>query len=124
MSNRFKGEVSLPIAGETYTLVFTINTLIEIEESWGKDVKDIGELISEEPKLSDLRKLFHFGLKEFHPEVDERGAGNLMSNLGVLAASTALARAFAAAFNGSEVSEGAALPPDNAAPADGTGAPA
>lgn len=121
MANPLKGEVGFEVGGERFTLVFTIDALISLEDHYGKGVSELGEMLGDDLRLKDLRKVFHAGLAEYHDQVDEKAAGRLMSALGVVEAGVLVGKAFAAAFATGEASrDGAAGPPE----AGGTGATA
>jgi hypothetical protein len=96
-----RGHVSFEAGGRTWTLVYSINALIEIEESLGVAVKDVGRILSSPDgvPLKTLRTLFRCGLVDHHPEVDDKTAGVLMSEIGLNGeAVEVMARALNAAF--------------------------
>lgn len=111
MTNSLKGEVTFSAGEDEYTLVFTIDALIDLEERFGKSVSDLGEMLGENLRAKDMRTLFHAGLGEHHPDLDVKAAGRVMSILGFTEAATLVARAFGAAFGVQEADAGAASPP-------------
>jgi hypothetical protein len=120
MANPLKGEVGFVSGADRYTLVYTIDALIALEEAYGKTVGELGEMLGDDLRMADLRRVFHAGLAEHHPDVDEKSAGRIMSEIGVTEAGSLVGRAFAAAFGGGEAGQdGGARPPEA-----GTGATA
>lgn len=124
-ANPLKGEVPVPTGSGTFTLVFSIEALIVLEDTFKKPVDQIGEMLSDGLSARDLRTLFWAGLQEYHPELDMKAAGRLISEVGVTEAGITIARAFSAAFGAPEP---AAASPQSAPPetaeAGGTGAEA
>lgn len=93
MANPHKGEVSLKVGDETYTLVLTINSICDVEEETGRNL--IGDLT----RLATLRLMLYAALKEKHPAITVADAGNIIGAVGggkvMEAVSTALKLALA-----------------------------
>ncbi len=115
MSNRFKGEVTVRDGDDEYTLVFTIGALIALEERFDRSVQEVGEMLGERLRMVDLRTVFTAALREYHPDIGEEAAGQIMSRVGVAEAGALVTRAFSAAFGVGEVADGAPVPPAKAA---------
>lgn len=85
--------VSFEADGKTYTLLCDMNALIDFEAEFGVSAM---ELLSDDLSalsLIHMRGLFWVMLKEYHPDIDQRGAGRLM-----LHAKEKMAEAIKAAF--------------------------
>jgi hypothetical protein len=131
VSNPIKGETSFTVEGKTYTLKYSAEGLISLEERLDRGILDILEEMegwAESPgkaRLSFLRTVFWAGLQESHPEVlpsgernpdgiDEKKAGQLMLDAGGLGGGLALVfAAMASAFPKAETK--GARPPNRAA---------
>lgn len=102
MANRHRGEVDIVADGKTYTLLFSVNALCEIEAHFDLPIAQIGNKLNDEhtTRLADLRALLTFGLREHHPEMDFDEAGRIATAAGISAAMGSLARAFTLAFPG------------------------
>lgn len=105
MSNRLKGEVSFRAGDDEYTLVFSIDALISLEEIYEKTVAEVGEMLGEGLRMVDLRTVFRVGLAEYHPDLADKDAGRIMSMLGVKDAGALVGRAFASAFGSEEAAK-------------------
>jgi hypothetical protein len=97
-----------------YTLTLNVNALCDLEEALGVD--DVNEVLAklamlqEKPSLRTLRTIFAVALRQDHPEVTERQAGDLLSDVGLEVASEVLGKAIALAFPDPSEDEGKAKP--------------
>lgn len=99
MANPHRGEVELKAGEKTYTLVYTINALCELEEETGKSVDLlIAEINTDKPKLSAIRALFWAGLRTHHKMTVEE-AGEVMQAAGPVLAAVSSQKAVALAFS-------------------------
>lgn len=115
MANPIRGEVGFDVSvpgesGEvvkTYTLRFSANAICELEESVDKSIVALlTEMASwvdapEKMRMSVVRLMFWAGLRDRHPDVDLKAAGELiLAAGGIVRASelimTAVERAFPA----------------------------
>ncbi len=88
MANPHRGEVALVAGDKTYTLVFTINALCDIEEAHpGVNI------LSDFSKLSNIRYLLLAGLAARHPETKKADAGNILQEAGFQSVQVAVAEA-------------------------------
>ena len=101
MANPHKGEVELK-AGETvYVLRFSVDSICEVEEKAGKGFPALADGMGtlETITVSGVRLLLWGALRESHPDMSVKGAGELIPAFGGLAAvipalATAIERAF------------------------------
>lgn len=105
MANPHRGEVSFEADGATYTLRYSANSLCELEESLGRGVIEITrELASwkdspEKIRFGLIRAVFWAGLREHHPELDLKAAGELiLAAGGAVEAMVKIGEAFGQAF--------------------------
>lgn len=101
MGNPHKGDVSFAAAGETYTLRFSVDALCELEEATGKTIVVLASDLGDASKVSMglLRKVIWAGLRDHHPGVDLKAAGELILAAGGVSAVMAhVGKAFALAF--------------------------
>lgn len=84
MANPHKGEVALKAGGATYTLRFSVNALVELEEAAGKGIIVLSQELSsvETMTLGLVRKVLWAGLREHHPDLDLKAAGELILEAG------------------------------------------
>lgn len=85
MANPIKGEVSFESEGRQFKLVYNYNALCELEDLLGVGVNQINDLLADtkKMKLSTVRAVFWAGLREHHPEIDIRRAGEMITQLKV-----------------------------------------
>jgi hypothetical protein len=127
MANKLKGEVGLVSNGDTskrevrlesggrsYTMIFSINALCELENDFDDVIAEVAAVLSGTGKkrLTMMRRVFRAGLSDYHPEVTEKQAGLLITALGAHAAFAKMAEAFTLAF---PPVEGAWVPLDGSA---------
>jgi hypothetical protein len=90
MTNPHRGQVSVEIDGETLKLEYTIDALCQLEDRFGISAMDILVRVSEQRTLSLTRTLIWGALREHHPTITEKQAGEMMraEGGGVLAGKT------------------------------------
>ena len=113
MANPNRGEVALVIDGATYTLLYSVNALCNLEDRMGKPINEILATLGESTGLKSLRTLLHCGLSQRHPEVTELIAGDLLSFGNSQAITAKIGDALALAFpkiDGGEVAASTANP--------------
>lgn len=108
MANPHRGEVGFLADGKAYTMVYTINSLCELEEETGKGV-DVLAADLEAPSISLVRTLFWAGLRARHPEITVTAAGEIIDTLGFPEVSALIERAFNLTFP--EAPKGSSRPP-------------
>jgi hypothetical protein len=107
MANPHRGELAFEAAGKTYTLQYSHDALVELEQELDRGIIGIiNELQSwtKEPeriRLSWIRALLWAGLRKHHPDLDLLAAGELITDAGgigevVNLAGEGLGRAFSA----------------------------
>lgn len=101
MGNPHKGDVTFEAGGRSYTLRFSVDALCALEEVSGRGIVALSTELSDMDRVSLtlLRKVVWAGLREHHPDIDMKSAGELIVEAGGLAAmmgvvGTALSRAF------------------------------
>lgn len=116
MANKVKGEVNFRVGAKTYTLKFSSNALIDLEDVLGEDIQSVGGAMQAEGKgkLKVLRAMMWAGLQTHHEGLTTREAGDLMDGLGHALAGQKIAEAFALAFPKSGGGEGGPRPQEAA----------
>ncbi|WP_426041503.1 hypothetical protein [Brevundimonas sp. TWP2-3-4b1] len=82
MANREKGQVAFDVEGRTYLLVFNVNALCEVEYLLNLSTDRILAALMVSPPLHVVRALLWGGLRQHHPEVDLKIAGDLIESAG------------------------------------------
>lgn len=79
MANRFRGEASATLNGQSYTLVLDWNALAEFETLTGKDAMAL--MRSGAPmSFVETRALVWASMRRNHPDATLEDAGDLLSN--------------------------------------------
>lgn len=97
MANPLKGEVGFRVGDNDFTMVYTINALVTLEERLQVTTAQIGDLLGNNLSMANLRAMFWAGLLEHHG-CSEEGAGDLISALGIQEAAELIANALSKAF--------------------------
>jgi hypothetical protein len=112
VSNPIKGETSFVADGKTFTLKYSSDAGVQLEDALDKGIIEIvAELQSwqknpSKVRLGFIRSMFWAGLRDHHPEVDLKAAGDLMSAAGGLpGAFTLIGAAIAEAFPQAETKD-------------------
>lgn len=95
-ANRLKGEVQFEVEGHDlpYVLLLDFNALCDLEDDLPGLMDGTAEIKS--PKA--IRRVFHAGLAEHHPQLDVRSAGALVQAIGLERAAELIKDSFAASF--------------------------
>lgn len=81
MANPHKGDAPFTVGDVTYTLRFTFDALVEIEEHFGRPiVRVFQDLMTAEdgPRLKDARFIIWQAIRHHHQDVDVKAAGELI----------------------------------------------
>lgn len=100
MANPHRGQVDLKVGDKIYTLSFSINAMCELEDAMGEPIALIAAGLNNPAgvKVSTVRALVWAALLDHHPEIDVKGAGELVSEAGLPDVMAAVGKAFANAF--------------------------
>lgn len=101
MANKNKGEVEFKAGGETYKLRFSIDSLCELEDLSGKGIAALAQELSDPAKVSIklMRQVFWAGLRDNHPDINLKAAGELIVEAGgMLPVAELVGQAFTLAF--------------------------
>ena len=101
VGDNIRGRVAFEAAGRSWWLSFSINALCVLEEEFEQTADAVGVHFFGEgakPSLPDVRGFFWAGLQDHHPELTEREAGLVMTELGLARTGELVGRAFVGAF--------------------------
>jgi len=97
MANPLKGEVAFQVEGESYTLVFAVNAICQMEAALDLSVSEIAAELDLGLNVTFLRTVFWAALLQHHG-VDLTRAGELMTAFGVKPSAKLIIEAFRLAF--------------------------
>jgi hypothetical protein len=100
MANPHKGETELVIGDDTFIIRFTANAICEAEEALGKTIIQItDDLAGGKISMILVRGLLWAGLRDKHPKIDLRQAGDMIVAAGgMMPVFLVISDAFAKAF--------------------------
>lgn len=111
MPNPKRGQAGLKVGDKTYTLVFDINSMCEVEYILDLSTEAILRSLVRSPPFHVVRALLWGGLRTHHADIDLKGAGVLMEEIGGAGpALDAVGEAMKASFPEPEVADGKASP--------------
>ncbi|ARQ01884.1 hypothetical protein [Pseudorhodoplanes sinuspersici] len=92
MANAVKGEVQFEAEGVTYTIRFTVDAIVQLEEKTGRTFPVLAAEMSDPLKVSMslLRLIFWAALQDRHPDLDVKRAGELIVPAGGMTSALAL----------------------------------
>lgn len=97
--NAVTGHAVFKCGGVDYVVRYGFEAYCAIEESMAEPLPQVlTELASGKPRLRLLGRVFYAGLREHHPEVTERLAGELIMQAGIPTALKAIENAIRASF--------------------------
>lgn len=80
MANRFLGEVTTKVDGESYTLRCDFNAMCHFEDETGKDALAEFEAYEKDGmSVRDMRTMMWAFLQHHHPDADMQLAGSILS---------------------------------------------
>lgn len=82
MANPLKGEIDFPHGADTYTLCFTSNALVEVEQVSGQAIHAVLVDWQQDIAFAPLRNLFWGALRKHHPKMSLFDAGDLLDEIG------------------------------------------
>jgi len=82
--NKHRGEVEFEADGKTYTLRYSIDAICEMEAATGRGFFAVTQELSDANamQLSTVRAVLWAGLREHHPDVTLKEAGDLIVKAG------------------------------------------
>lgn len=98
MANPHRGQVSLKAGDTIYTLSLSANAICELEDHTGREIGDIASALNGSVGMKMVRALVWAALQDHHPEIDIKGAGNVITAAGMHACMEAIGAAFQRAF--------------------------
>lgn len=120
MANPHKGDVAFEAEGRSYTLRFSANAIVALEDCIDKPISEISALLGDVTSLrmKNVRAVFWAGLTDHHPDVTAARAGQIIDAVGFGRAVELIGLAFSRAFPDTS---GEANPPMPGQDRDGTG---
>jgi hypothetical protein len=83
MGNALKGETSFELDGVSYSLRYTIDALVKLEDELDAGTNEIFAMFKagSSPRTKWVRAMFWAGLQDAHPDIDIKAAGEMMPRI-------------------------------------------
>lgn len=116
MANPNRGEVTLTVGDQEYTLSFSINAICELEDVLDAPVAKIADGLNDAStvRMSMVRTVIWAALRDHHEDVSIKEAGLIATAAGIPAVMDAIGKAFSLAFPDASEAKGKANPPNAA----------
>ena len=97
MANPLKGEIPLTLGKETYKCRLTIDALVRIEDELDKGILELATAIAEaKVRIRTLIVVLKHALRGGGNDFDDKKIGSIIQEVGIVVASTAVAKLLAA----------------------------
>jgi len=123
MANPHRGETEIEVGGERFTLAFSWNAMVEVEELLGVEslTEEIGKMTEDHPPgFKTLRALFWGSLRKHHSKVSITSAGDLLDGVPLPKFAQLIKSVYAQSLNTGEEAEGGEDASEGKAPGDAT----
>lgn len=99
MTNLVRGQVDAVLADKTLTFSYSVDTICQIEARYPDETLDVlGRRLWNDRGTAFRRAMLWFGLRDHHPEISEREAGELLTDPDILKIYEAVVRAWGACW--------------------------
>lgn len=111
MVNKHRGEVSFEAGEVRWSLCFSADAIVSLEDEFDLPVGKIGELIAnpDTMRMKDVRRIFIVGLRDRRSDMDEDKARDVFRSMRPVDAIRVVSEAFSLAFDIEE--DASARPP-------------
>ena len=108
MTNPLKGQVEVQLGSETYKARLTIDAIVQIEEKVGCGIIKLAQKMSEaDIRMFDIISVLTPALRGGGNDITEKDVKKIITNVGIVEATTAVANLIAASLSDSgEETEG------------------
>ena len=106
MTNPLKGQIEVTLGSETYKCRLTIDSLVKIEDELDKGILELAQDISQaKVRVRTLLTVLRYALRGGGNDFDEKQVGQIISNIGIVTASTEVAKLLVATLNDNDSDE-------------------
>jgi hypothetical protein len=106
MANPLKGEIPLKLGNETYNCRLTIDALVRIEDELDKGILELATAIAEaKVRIRTLVVVLRHALRSGGNDFDDKKVSQIISDVGIVIASTKVAELLAATLTDNDSEE-------------------
>ena len=106
MTNPLKGQIEVTLGSETYKCRLTIDSLVKIEDELDQGILELAQNISQaKVRIRTLLVVLRYALRGGGNDFDEKQVGQIISDIGIITASTEVAKLLVATLNDNDSDE-------------------
>jgi hypothetical protein len=106
MTNPLKGQIEVTLGSETYKCRLTIDSLVKIEDELDQGILELAQNISQaKVRIRTLLVVLRYALRGGGNDFDEKQVGQIISDIGIVVASTEVAKLLVATLNNNDSDE-------------------
>ena len=106
MTNPLKGQIEVTLGSETYKCRLTIDSLVKIEDELDQGILELAQNISQaKVRIRTLLVVLRHALRGGGNDFDEKQVGQIISDIGIVSASTEVAKLLVATLNDNDSDE-------------------
>tara|TARA_R100000734_G_C3319162_1_gene114473 strand:+ start:3103 stop:3447 length:345 start_codon:yes stop_codon:yes gene_type:complete len=106
MTNPLKGQIEVTLGSETYKCRLTIDHLVKIEDELDVGVLELAQQIAQaKVRIRTLIVVLKYALRGGGNDYDDRKVGQIISDVGIVVASTEVAKLLVSTLNDNDSDE-------------------
>jgi hypothetical protein len=100
MTNPLKGQIEITLGAETYKARLTIDSLVKIEDELNTGILELATQIGEaKVRIRTLLVVLRYALRGGGNDFDDKKVGQIISDVGIVIASTEVAKLLVSTLN-------------------------
>ena len=106
MTNPLKGQIEVTLGSQTYKCRLTIDSLVKIEDELDTGILELAQNIAQaKVRIRTLLVVLRHALRGGGNDFDEKKVGQIISDIGIITASTEVAKLLVATLNDNDSDE-------------------
>ena len=106
MTNPLKGQIEVKLGSQTYKCRLTIDSLVKIEDELDTGILELAQNISQaKVRIRTLLVVLRHALRGGGNDFDEKKVGQIISDIGIVSASTEVAKLLVSTLNDNDSDE-------------------
>ena len=106
MTNPLKGQIEVTLGSETYKCRLTIDSLVKIEDELDTGILELAQNIAQaKVRIRTLLVVLRYALRGGGNDFDEKTVGQIISDVGIVTASTEVAKLLVSTLNDNDSDE-------------------
>ena len=106
MTNPLKGQIEVTLGSQTYKCRLTIDSLVKIEDELDTGILELAQNIAQaKVRIRTLLVVLRYSLRGGGNDFDEKKVGQIISDIGIVTASTEVAKLLVSTLNDNDSDE-------------------